>query len=61
MRPRFIAMQQGLVFGIADRDSLQEFQPAWGATVVTTYISSTAAAWGCSGPRVFSTIASARC
>ena len=36
MRPRFIAMQQGLVFGIADRDSLQEFQPAWGATVVTT-------------------------
>ncbi len=38
MRPRFAAMQQGLEFGIAVRDSSQEFQPAWGATVVTTYI-----------------------
>ncbi len=60
MRPRFAAKQEGLEFGIAVRDSPQEFQPAWGATVVTTYISSTAAAWVCSGPRVFATIASGR-
>jgi len=50
---------EGLEFGIVVRDSPQEFQPAWGATAVTTYLSSAAAAWECSGPRVFSTIASA--